>query len=146
MLREASCLTNMTPKESKYRHGGLIYSQFYGSVKEVTDAAKCKPFENDGLEELALDPQIRQGARQLVGGHWRDVRVLERAYCASKQRARYALQDSMRKSFGIREEHRISWSLFQGLVNSTGGWPRWSGCHTLGLSFISVGCPNQGVS
>jgi hypothetical protein len=52
----------VTPKQSKFRHGN---SQFYGSVKEITDAAKCKPFDSDGLEEFALDPQIRQGARQL---------------------------------------------------------------------------------
>jgi len=108
--------SSVTPKGSKYRQGGLIYSQFYGSVKEVTDASKCIPFENDGLEELALDPQIRQGAKQVVAGHWRDIKVLERVYCASKQRARFVLEDSRRKSFGIREEHRISWSLFQGLI------------------------------
>jgi hypothetical protein len=42
--------------------------------------------------------------------------VLKKTYCESKQRARNALQDSNRKSFGIREEHRISWDLFQGLV------------------------------
>jgi hypothetical protein len=88
----------------------------YGSVKEISDATKCNPFDNDGLEELALDPQIRQGARNAAGGHRRDARIVERAYCASKRRARDALTDSRKKSFGIREEHRISWSLFQALL------------------------------
>ena len=37
-----------------------------------------------------------------------------------KQRARIALQDSNRKSFGIREEHRISWDLFLGLKDVMG--------------------------
>jgi hypothetical protein len=116
MLRDACCLTSVTPKKSKHRDGGLIYSQFYASVKEVIDAAKCKPFENDGLEELSLDPEIRKGARNVIRGQWRDIKVLEKAYCASKQRSMYALQDSVGKSFGIREEHRVSWSLFQSLV------------------------------
>jgi hypothetical protein len=116
MLYEASSLTSLTPKQSKLRKGGLIYSQFYGSVKEISDASKCFPFDNDGLEEMALDPQIRQGAKNAAGGVGKDIKVLERAYCASKTRAQYMLLDSRKKSFGVREEHRISWSLFQGLI------------------------------
>ncbi|KAK3617754.1 hypothetical protein LTR22_026631 [Elasticomyces elasticus] len=61
MLYEASSLTTLTPKLSKLREGGLIYTQFYGAVKEILDAAKCKPFNNDGLEDMALDLQIGQG-------------------------------------------------------------------------------------
>jgi hypothetical protein len=117
MLYDASSLTSVTPKRSKLRDGGLIYSQFYGSVKEISDASKCFPFDNDGLEEMAIDPQIRQGARNAAGGQRKDARILERAYCASKCRTRLALLDSRKKSFGIREEHRISWLLFQGLIN-----------------------------
>lgn len=58
MLYEACSLTSETPKQSKLREAGLLYSQFYASVKELFDASKCKPFDNDGLEEMALDPQI----------------------------------------------------------------------------------------
>jgi hypothetical protein len=116
MLYHATSLTSLAPKRSRLRAGGLIYSQFYCSVKELSDAAKCFPFNNDGLEELALDPLIRQGARDAAGGHRRDARIIRHAYCASKARAYHALQDSRQKSFGIREEHRISWSLFQGLI------------------------------
>ena len=116
MLYDASSLTSVTPKQSKLREGGIIYSQFYGSIKEISDAMKRYPFDNDGLEELALDPQIRQGARHLARGRRRDVKIVERAYLASKERARHALRDSRRKSFGIREEHRITWTLFQALL------------------------------
>ncbi|KAF2715842.1 hypothetical protein K431DRAFT_308292 [Polychaeton citri CBS 116435] len=35
---------------------------FYGSMKEVTDTSKYKPFDNDALEEMALDPQLRRAA------------------------------------------------------------------------------------
>ena len=115
MLYDACSLTSVTPKRSQLREGGLIYSQFYGSVKEISDATKCKPFDNDGLEELALDPQILKGARNAAGGHRRDASIIENAYRASKCRAKIALTDSRGKSFGIREEHRITWELFQGL-------------------------------
>ena len=117
MLHDAANLTSVTPKRSKLREGGIIYTQFYGSIKEVSDATKCMPFDNDGLEELALDPQIRQGARHVAGGHRREAKILERAYCASKRRTRDALLGSKKKSFGIREEHRISWALFLRLLN-----------------------------
>ncbi len=115
MLGDASSMTSVTPKRSKQREGGLIYSQFYASVKEIIDATKCFPFSNDGLEELALDPQILKGAREAAGGRRRDARIVQLAYLASKRRTRDALTDSRQKSFGIREEHRISWDLFQGL-------------------------------
>jgi hypothetical protein len=99
MLYEASSLTSLTPKRSKLREGGLIYSQFYGSIKEPFDATKFFPFDNDGLEELALDPQIRQGARHAIGGYRKDAKILERAYCTSKTRTDRALKASMKKSF-----------------------------------------------
>lgn len=56
---DTGSLTSVTPKKSKHREGGLIYSQFYNSVKEIYDANKCFPFANDAMEELALDPNIR---------------------------------------------------------------------------------------
>jgi hypothetical protein len=112
MLGEAGSLTSVPPKRSLLYRGGIRYFQLYASVKEVWDAAKSMPFDNEGLEEMALDPQIRQGARAAQGGRSRDAAILERAYVASKRRAHMALQDSARKSFGIREEYRISWRLF----------------------------------
>lgn len=116
MLRDACGLTSLTPRRSRFRQGGLLYSQFYNSVKEMIDAAKSFPFHNDGLEEMALDPQIRQGARHAGGNvERRSLAILEKAYCASKRRTVYALQDSVQKSFGVREEHRIAWPLFQAL-------------------------------
>ena len=112
MLQEAGSLTSVPPKTSELYKGGVQYFQLYGSVKEVWDAAKCMPFDNDGLEELALDPQIRQGARNLAGGRRRESHIVEQAYCASKCRAHRAFHDSRQKSFGIREEYRVSWRLY----------------------------------
>jgi hypothetical protein len=117
MLHDAAGLTSVTPKRSRHRKGGLIYSQFYSSVKEVSDAAKCNPFDNEVLEELALDPQIRHSARQITGQIRRDTAVLVDAYKGSKHRAHEALRGSRKKSFGILEEHRLSWVLFERLIH-----------------------------
>lgn len=113
MVYEASGLTSETPKRSTMRKGGLLCSQFYASVKELFDAPKCKPFDNNGLERMALDPQIRRGVHTTVQGHLFDPKIIEQAYIASKRRASIALEAPRQKSFGIREEHRVSWPLFR---------------------------------
>ena len=136
MLYDASSLTSVTPKKSILRRGGLIYSQFYGSVKEMTDAAKCKPFDNDALEEMALDPQLRRGFRNVAGGHRREAKIIELAYKASKRRARAAILDSKQRSFGIREEHRVTWGLSQRLKALLQGEDRSS------LEIEMVECPD----
>ncbi|KAM0716827.1 hypothetical protein Q7P37_007630 [Cladosporium fusiforme] len=96
MLQNTGSLTSVTTKKSKLRDGALIYSQFYNSVKEINDANKCFPFANDAMEELALDPNIRNATRNILGGSRRDAKTVE-------------------KSHGIREEHRVTWAVFQGL-------------------------------
>ena len=115
MLYDTSSLTSVTLKQSKQRKGGLIYSQFYGSVKELVNASKCKLFDNDALEEIAFDFQLRRAARNVAGRHRRKVQIVELAYRASKRRTRVAILDSKRRSFGIREEYRITQELFQRL-------------------------------
>jgi hypothetical protein len=118
MLYDTSNLTSVSPKRSKQHQGGLIYSQFYSSTKEMYDANKTYPFQNDAMEELALDPSIRETARRIEGGGTRrDAQVVLAAYLASKRRIYKALQDTRRKSYGLREEHRITWTLFLGLID-----------------------------
>jgi len=58
MLHKAYSLNSVTPEQSKLQEGSLIYSQFYGSVKELSNTAKYKPFDHNGLKEIVLDPQI----------------------------------------------------------------------------------------
>ena len=170
MLRDACSLTSVAPKRSRHRRGGLIYTQLYSSVKEISDASKQFPFANDGLEELVLDQSFIGGnrevrdrtiqagphkdvnkeedffnrttryykfvedkdipallrlvskpdfmqdpnaARHTVGGRQPSLEIIKKAYIASKKRAMAALVASVRKSFGIREEHRVSVDLFE---------------------------------
>ncbi|KIW22076.1 uncharacterized protein PV07_12538 [Cladophialophora immunda] len=116
MLYEASSVTSVPPKGSRLYHGDVRYIQLYGSVKEVWDRAKRPPFSNDGLEEMALDDQIRQAARHLAGGRRREAKTIERSYCTAKCRTCDDLRDARLKSFSIRAEFRISWALFQALM------------------------------
>jgi hypothetical protein len=116
LLRDASNMTSLTAITSPLRKMGLLYSQFYASVKEVVDASKSYPFSNEGLENLSLDPQIRKGAAAAAGVLPQSVEILVKAYQASKHRAHVAFTDSIQKSFGIREEHRMTWNLLQRLL------------------------------
>lgn len=121
MLWEAGCLTSVTPKKSRLRAGGLIYSQFYGSVKELYDTMKVYVFDNPGLEELALNPGIRDGLDSYRRGRRQDVQTITAAYVHSKKRLCANLEGSVDKSFGVREEHRISWKLLGALREKVEG-------------------------
>lgn len=116
MLRDACDMTTLTPLKSSLRQGGLLYSQFYSLTKEILDAAKTYPFQNTALEDLAVDPQIIKATQKIVQGNARGLRVTRQAYQTSKHRCNIALRDSRDKNFGVREEHRISWTLFQSII------------------------------
>jgi hypothetical protein len=116
MLRDACDMTSLTPRRSRLRRGGLLYSQFYSLTKEVIDAAKTFPFQNPGLGELSLDSRLRSSAENIVGSSRRSGVIIKEAYIASKRRCHFSLLESSQKSFEIREEHRISWPLFLSLM------------------------------
>ena len=61
MLRDTAALTTTPPLSSKMRQGGLIYTQIYARVKTMLEASKFFINEQDGLEEIALDPNITAG-------------------------------------------------------------------------------------
>lgn len=65
---------------------------------------------------MASDPGIAQGLRDATGGRRREAQILEHVYLDCKRRAREAIRDSLKKSFDICEEHRISWELFQAVL------------------------------
>ncbi|KAH6691812.1 hypothetical protein BKA61DRAFT_584821 [Leptodontidium sp. MPI-SDFR-AT-0119] len=97
---------------SQLRAGGLLYSQFYGSVKEVFAAGNQYPFTNTAIETLALDPQLRKTWQHVGAGLSHDPVALIKAYLYAKARCHYGIQGSAQKSFGLREEHRVSAALF----------------------------------
>jgi hypothetical protein len=118
MLRDSAALTILTAKKSKARASGLIYSQFYNSIKEMTDAAQSHPFDNSGLESLALDRDIFKTFQSTARSHNHHIGVIRDSYLHSKARVHASLEGSMQKSFGTREEHRMSLTLLRQLIDS----------------------------
>ncbi|PVH90217.1 hypothetical protein DM02DRAFT_665366 [Periconia macrospinosa] len=64
MLHDSGSLTIETHRSSTSRAGGLLYSQFYPSIKEVFAAGNIYPFTNAAIETLALDPKLRKTWQQ----------------------------------------------------------------------------------
>lgn len=116
MLEDTGSLTLETRRSSPQRQAGLYYSQFYASVKEVFAAGNTYPFTNTGIETLALDPQLRKTWQTVGGGLSHNPVALNRAYLTTKQRCYAALQGSIQKDFGLREEHRVSQALFNQIL------------------------------
>jgi hypothetical protein len=108
MLHDSGSLTIKTNSSSWSRRAGLLYSQFYSSIKEVFAAGNVYPFTNTALETLALDPKLRKTWQHVGGGLSHDPVALICAYLYMKRRCHHALQGSQQKGFGIREEYRVS--------------------------------------
>ncbi|KAF9890022.1 hypothetical protein FE257_006702 [Aspergillus nanangensis] len=116
LLQDTGSMTLETRRSSPQRQSGLFYSQFYASVKEIFTAGNTYPFTNSGMETLALDPKLRKTWQTVGGGLSHNPIALNRAYLATKQRCHAALQGSIQKVFGLREEHRVSHILFNQII------------------------------
>ncbi|KAH7231311.1 uncharacterized protein BKA55DRAFT_582185 [Fusarium redolens] len=53
---------------------------------------------------------------QSISGKPASSNITNRAYLASKRRCHFSLTDSKQRSFGVHEEYRISWGLFQSVL------------------------------
>jgi hypothetical protein len=71
MLRDAASLTTTPLLDSRIRHGGLIYTQVYPRAKVMLEASKYFINQQEGLEEIALDPNIIASIRDATGGYSR---------------------------------------------------------------------------
>lgn len=101
---------------------GLIYSQFYALIKTPFDSAKVYVFDNDSVENLALDPGYIRSLQQEGGAVTFSKAVCEFAFLHSKKRAHANLIDNQWKSYGIREEHRISLAMMEEIYDQ---WRQW---------------------
>jgi len=59
LTKDTCNMTFIAGKRHPFRAAGHVYSQYYGSNKEVIDAAKIYPFESKSLEGLAVDPTLQ---------------------------------------------------------------------------------------
>ena len=109
LLGQISNLTSVPSKGSSLAHGGVLYVQLYGSWKNIFDAIKVYPFASTGLEELALDPDIRQAAASVSRSTFHDIKPVKDAYRHCKARTNRVVQDAQSKSWSVREEIRVAW-------------------------------------
>ncbi|KAJ4222866.1 hypothetical protein NW757_014389 [Fusarium falciforme] len=89
-------------------------------VKEIFAAGNVYPFTNTAIETLALDKKLRKTWELVGGGLSHQPAALIKAHLYTKLRCHYALLGSMQKSFGIREEHRVSNELFYAVDSQMG--------------------------
>ena len=127
LLHDVAGMTILSARQSPSSEQGLVYSQFYTSEKEIFDAAKSFPFRDGALESLALDPKVRASWQKAGGSENHRQEVLEKSYLGSKSRCAAAIQGSLQKSFGTREEHRMTLTLalrVRECLQNSGDWER----------------------
>ncbi|KFZ15728.1 hypothetical protein V502_05438 [Pseudogymnoascus sp. VKM F-4520 (FW-2644)] len=121
-MRDTMGLTLFAAPQGAEARDGLIYSQFYGLIKTPFDSTKVYVFDNDSVENLALDPGYIRSLQQEGGGITFSKGVCEFSYVHSKKRAHANLVDNRWKSYGIREEHRISLTMMEEIYQQ---WVQW---------------------
>ncbi|KIX01148.1 uncharacterized protein Z518_08873 [Rhinocladiella mackenziei CBS 650.93] len=115
ILQDSGSLTVETSPRSWLRAGGLLFSQRYPSVKEIFAAGHIYPFSNTAIETLALDKSLQRTWELVGGGLSHNPTALMKAYLYTKLRCHFGLRGSVRKSFGVRTEYRVSRELFEAI-------------------------------
>ena len=125
MLSASYDMTVEMSANSTKRAEGWIFYQMYNSYKEMTDVAKTKPFRSRFLSQLAWDSKVRALLEQAGGRQTTNAAKIKENYQSSKNRLANALSEGQKKSYGVREEHRISLTFFRRIMESlvaTGDW------------------------
>ena len=112
-MRDTIGQTLFAAPRRKESTDGLIYSQFYALIKTPFDSAKVYIFDNDSVENLALDLGYVRSLQQEGGSITFSKAVCEFAYLYNKKRAYANLVDNRWKSYKIWEEYRISLTMIE---------------------------------
>lgn len=121
-LRDAGSQTITAAHSSKQFKAGLVYSQFYNLIKTPFDTTKIYLFQNENLENIALDPAYVRSLEQAGGATAFSQASGIKSYLHSKDRAHINLRDYASWSLGIREEHRITYELLCELIRIWTAW------------------------
>lgn len=121
-MRDTMGQTLSTVPRAQENLDGLVYSQFYATVKSPFDVTKVFVFDNESLENLALDPGYVRSLQKQGGGVSFNEKKLVTSYLHAKGRARANLQDNERRSYGVREEHRVSLAMMDEICEL---WRQW---------------------
>ena len=108
-----------SPHSEIYK-AGFVYSQSYSPLKCLFEVAGHYPFQNSSLDFLSLSPEVIKSwkASGPEGSGLRfDLTRIEQAYIHGRDRVLAALDSAIRckRSFGIRQEHRISIDLLSSI-------------------------------
>ncbi|KAG0129755.1 hypothetical protein HOY82DRAFT_540592 [Tuber indicum] len=111
-------------RSSSQYQNGLIYSQYYSPLKSLFDAGGTYPLQNTSLDYLSLTPELFKLWQASGNGGERfqvDRQKLEKSYIHSRDRILLSLKAAIQQnlSFGIRQEHRLSFQLFHGLKDKS---------------------------
>lgn len=104
--------TAETKPKSQLRKQGLLYVQLYNSFKDITAAADTYAFSNRDLENISLSPRILKGLQKVANAVSCNIDTLIAGYIAARQRCDFSLRASEEASSGVREEYRMSLTLF----------------------------------
>jgi hypothetical protein len=80
---------------------------------------------NEVVENLVLDPGYVRSLQQEGGSATFSENVCKGSYVHSKKRAHANLTDNRWRSYGIREEHRVSVTMMHEICEQ---WRQWDGC------------------
>jgi hypothetical protein len=85
--------------------GGLLYSQFYGMIKQQFDAAKHYPWaeDDDTMAMMALDDDYMEAYRSVIGVRHIDRNVCRESFNHCGRRVMLSLRLNHGKSWGGRE-------------------------------------------
>nr|KMM66544.1 hypothetical protein CPAG_02882 [Coccidioides posadasii RMSCC 3488] len=100
---------------SLLRRRGLLYCQFYNTVKEVFAAGQHSLFANENLDMLALDPGLVRTWQHIGKAISHSPLALLRAYIHTKWRCHVAISDCRQWSYGTREEYRVTAAVLQAM-------------------------------
>src|SRR5436305_9617820 len=116
-MRDVGNITLAGRKGSLLHRAGLIYSQFYGMNKLQFDAKKHYPWDDaeDTLSMMAVDEVYREAMRATMGTKPISIRMCRQSYNHSGRRFMLAVRTNDDKSWGAREEHRISLALLMAI-------------------------------
>ncbi|PCG88336.1 Hypothetical protein PENO1_110820 [Penicillium occitanis (nom. inval.)] len=110
-LRDQGSLTlEPSSKSALWKHG-LRYSQHYNTSKEIFAAGKQYPFQSAQLDTLAVDPAMIRTWQHVGGAVSHSPLAVLQAYLHTKRRCHVGLEGCRHRSYGTREEYRVTGSL-----------------------------------
>lgn len=116
-LRDMGSMTIQPKISSPIYKAGLYYAQFYNTSKEIFAVGQHSIFQNKNLDGLALDPNLIKAWEHIGKGLSQNPLTLLRAYIHTKQRCHAAINGCLKRSYGTREEYRVTGTVFAAMNN-----------------------------